>query len=114
MFDWKDYFKLAKELAKSKKESRLRSTVSRAYYAAFCTARNHAITLGYRTQGSGDHAAVPKFYASRNTQFPGVGQKLGRLRRNRNNCDYNDVVLGLSSKSQKAIMEANAILSQIP
>ena len=40
-FDWLEYFNLAKELAETSKEAELRSAVSRAYYSAFCLARNY-------------------------------------------------------------------------
>ena len=45
-FDWSEYLKLAQELAgqtvsPANEEAKLRSSVSRAYYAAFCKARNY-------------------------------------------------------------------------
>lgn len=44
-FDWTQYLFLAQELTKgsassSNHEAMLRSAISRAYYAAFCSARN--------------------------------------------------------------------------
>jgi len=39
MFRWEDYLSLAKELAKSTEEQHRRSAISRAYYAAYCSAR---------------------------------------------------------------------------
>lgn len=38
-FDWRDYLELADELSTSGDEARLRSAVSRAYYAAYHRAR---------------------------------------------------------------------------
>ena len=41
MFEWAAYHTLARELAtRSGDEAALRTAVSRAYYAAFCRARN--------------------------------------------------------------------------
>ena len=40
-FDWEEYFNLAQELAGTNEEAKLRSAVSRAYYSAFCLARNY-------------------------------------------------------------------------
>ena len=45
-FDWSNYLDLARELQRqgaihSSKEAELRSSISRAYYAAFCKARNY-------------------------------------------------------------------------
>jgi hypothetical protein len=43
-FCWRNYLNLAKELAKTTDdEAYLRSSISRAYYAAFCNARNFMI-----------------------------------------------------------------------
>ena len=46
-FDWADYLKLAEALTQSltvpgPEEAALRAAMSRAYYAAFCSARNLA------------------------------------------------------------------------
>jgi hypothetical protein len=51
-FDWSQYLTLAQELAgysvTAHTEAKLRSSVSRAYYAAFCKARDYVRNeLGY-------------------------------------------------------------------
>lgn len=56
-FDWLEYLNLAQELAgqatkPSSQEAKLRSAVSRAYYAAFCEARNHL---------RGEGHSIPRF-----------------------------------------------------
>jgi uncharacterized protein (UPF0332 family) len=38
-FDWVDYLRVAKDLAEKNDEASLRAAISRAYYAAFWTAR---------------------------------------------------------------------------
>jgi len=40
-FDWQEYLLLARELSQRSGEAALRSAISRAYYAAFCTACNY-------------------------------------------------------------------------
>jgi len=50
-FDWADYLTLAQELAdqaasSQSTEAKLRSAISRAYYAAFCKESNHLRTNG--------------------------------------------------------------------
>lgn len=56
-FDWREYLELAKELVSQANsgysaEAAERSAVSRAYYAAFCHARNDAETfLGFQRTG---------------------------------------------------------------
>src|SRR5690606_26547753 len=98
--------------ASSKKESRLRSSVSRAYYAAFCSARNHAGSNGYQIKNTAaDHYGVEKFYSNRVISYPQVGTNLSRLRVARNMCDYDETVKGLSSKTRLSIMQAESILS---
>src|SRR5579859_2831912 len=47
-FNWSEYLSLAQELTSSSgtspiQEAHLRAAISRAYYAAFCKARNHLI-----------------------------------------------------------------------
>lgn len=43
-FCWKHYLDLAEDLAKSNTdEAKLRASISRAYYASFCNARNYMI-----------------------------------------------------------------------
>ncbi|MHC1594076.1 MAG: hypothetical protein ACXQT2_02070, partial [Methanotrichaceae archaeon] len=52
-FEWIQYLNLAKELARSDNdEAKLRSSISRAYYAAFCNAKNYLEDV--------DHQNVPK------------------------------------------------------
>lgn len=41
MFNWRDYLTLAIELENGTDESKLRSSISRAYYASYCSARNY-------------------------------------------------------------------------
>jgi uncharacterized protein (UPF0332 family) len=57
MFDWSDYLDLANELAgdiasQTTEEAKLRSSVSRAYYAAFCKARNYLRSITNRQKQS--------------------------------------------------------------
>ena len=98
-FDWSQYLRLAEELAgqgtaPSSSEAKLRSSVSRSYYAAYCTARNHLRDV--------DGLAIPRDYAHRfvwetfansaDTSRKQVGADLDRLRIYRNKTDYNDVM----------------------
>lgn len=113
-FNWGDYFSLAKSLAKKSDEASLRSSVSRAYYAAFCTARNHAASLGFRITATGkDHQLVERFYSGQANRKI-VGLNLGRLRLSRNQCDYRDSVSNLHSIAQLALLQAQKILRIFP
>ena len=64
-FDWADYLQLAEALARNPalpgpEEAALRSAISRAYYATYCSARDLAAGRGELTltRLSSDHARV--------------------------------------------------------
>jgi len=105
MFDWSDYLDLAKELAgqtasQATEEAKLRSSVSRAYYAAFCKARNYLRDIeGRSIPSTGDaHVFVrDEFRYSADRLHRKIGNNLNRLRIDRNKVDYDDSVTGLSS-----------------
>ncbi len=55
-FDWSEYLKLAYELAgregiAANEEARLRSSISRAYFAAYSVAGNYLLDKGYGIPG---------------------------------------------------------------
>lgn len=60
-FDWKHYLELARELAQpsasepGQREAELWTAISRAYYAAFCHARNYSRDwLNFRPNNTAD------------------------------------------------------------
>ncbi len=59
-FNWSEYLNLAQELAgrstePPNQEARLRSSISRAYYAAFCKARNYLLGKKYPVPRENTH-----------------------------------------------------------
>jgi uncharacterized protein (UPF0332 family) len=113
LFDWTEFLELAKSLVGQSnrgysQEAADRSAVSRAYYAAFCCARNYAeAQLGFkRKETAMDHRALCDFL--KNQGKVQVAADLTRLRQWRNDCDYEDqgpniraiVVSALSTASQ--------------
>lgn len=119
-FDWSQYLNLAQELAGeltlSNREARLRSSVSRAYYAAFCTGRNHLRDREGDTipLGGQSHIYVrDQFRNSANRVRKQIGEYLNRLRIRRNKADYDDTVPGLSSMTKVALKFATAIISGV-
>src|SRR5258708_7770083 len=101
-FDWVEYMRLAKQLAGVSttppgQEANHRTAISRAYYAAFCQARNYlrdkdqdnAITSITDAQIHG--YVIHQFSDSRDRQRKRIGQNLDRLRRERNRADYEDI-----------------------
>jgi hypothetical protein len=89
----------------------LRSAISRAYYAAFCHARNYARDLhGLRLSYNGDdHSLVRRHFRTRRER--GVVSKLDNLREMRNVCDYEDDVPELPKWLPIALAEAQMVIA---
>lgn len=93
-FNWEEYLNLARFLHRHTdpsyaQEAAFRSLVSRAYYAAYNHALNHAVTNHsfVRTNKPQDHQRLREHYRSRgNTAMVSI---LDELRQWRNKCDYN-------------------------
>lgn len=109
-FDWKDYVCLAEELLNRDEESCLRSAISRAYYGTFCVARNRK---GYQSYKGGDvHLKVINAYKfSANGNDRDIGRLLDKLRRSRNEADYNENKRINKNISQRMIFAAKQILT---
>ena len=120
-FDWTNYLNLAQELTGaattlSNEEAKLRSAISRAYYAAFIQARNH---LRDREQyltppGGNPHYDVPlQFQQSTDVRRRAIGVNLNRLRKHRNFADYADRFGGLPAATSLSIQRATQIISTL-
>jgi uncharacterized protein (UPF0332 family) len=115
-FDWREYLNLAKFLLGLKsseisKEALYRCAVSRAYYSAFCWARNYAQrNLGFKpTKKTEDHKLVREILAKEG--FIEIVEKLDDLRKWRNSCDYQDVInKDLNSMAFDSIKHAEYII----
>ena len=117
-FDWTEYLTLANYIQQQgnksiiDKEAAHRSAVSRAYYAAFCYARNYArdnrgFQPGYNAE---DHKTLPNFFDSKNKTA--VANALVELRQWRNGCDYQDrTPRKLVMKSAAALTNARFVIS---
>lgn len=120
-FDWSDYLALARELYRqgmvhSSKEAELRSAISRAYYAAFCKARNYLRDNENSSLSEGPEAHVEvqnKFLQSRDRRRKEIGENLNRLRAFRNRADYRDIFSGLSNTTIASIELADDIISDL-
>lgn len=119
-FDWQEYLKLASFLKswsgpEFDGEAARRCAVSRAYYAAFCTARNYAARQwGFVPKKQGvDHKRLRE--AFRDNRRPRIAQQLDRLRQHRNNCDYEDDLKGadLRVMADTCIGAAEAVVAKL-
>ena len=89
----RDFLNLADTLLQWPTEAAWRSAVSRAYYAAFHTARELLIQCGFQVPAT-DSAHTYLAYRLSNCgelQIELAGRKLSSLRHERNRCDY-DVI----------------------
>lgn len=111
-FNWRQYLDLAVLLreASSLQEAASRSAASRAYYAAFCCARNYARDRQmFRSKRNyTDHDLVREHF--RTHRMPEIARKLQRLRQWRNQCDYDDVIINLSVLLENSISHAQKVL----
>jgi uncharacterized protein (UPF0332 family) len=117
-FDWSEYFNLAQELigktaTPAGQEARQCSALSRAYYAAFCQARNHLRDKeGHSLPVGGQvHAYVrDQFRNSFDPTRSQIGHDLNRLRIDRNKADYDDSVPRLVTMTTRDMTLAQRVL----
>jgi hypothetical protein len=121
-FDWKQFLNLALYLQSVKpagfcKESAQRTAVSRTYFAAYGYATNYAIqkfgfapstdpTLKYQ-----DHGRLRDCYQHRGRGK--IAFELGRLRENRNKCDYDDQVNDLPTIEKNSFDLVGSMLGKL-
>jgi len=97
-FDWKDYHSLANELyggqGNSSDEAANRSAISRAYYAAFHEALQHAPARISKSKSGSKHQQLIRHYKAGDKRERQVGRFLETLRDNRNAADYDSDIGG--------------------
>lgn len=116
------YLYLVQELAERtppipvSKDAKLRSAISRAYYATYLEARRflEENTNFRRTRTGDDHGSVKEqFKREHDGKWKRVGNNLDRLGYNRNLADYNDPIPGLENLALLAIEMAQNTLNLI-
>jgi hypothetical protein len=121
-FDWLDFLDLAKWLNDDQglgcsEEASCRAAISRAYYAAFQYAMEYAIEYeGYRSAyNSSNHQKLPQHFHQKNNKIRNsIFTKLGRLRDNRIQADYEGILnTRPDALSTSALSYANAIIDAI-
>ena len=122
MFDWRDYLALANDLGSGVQgrivpiqtsEATDRCAVSRAYYAAFCHARNYAAAhLGFVPTNTGADHWLLRQHLERRGRKP-IANRLRRLHTWRKRCDYDNVVVNLATAVTDALREAGAVIQRL-
>jgi len=114
MFDPLDFLKLTDELKLfTGDESKIRTSISRAYYAAFLRVREWLRKQGWHLYNDArDHQEVQNGLE----RYKGRGpkDKLGYLRRRRNMADYNLIRKSRAKDANDAIVLAQDILKIVP
>jgi hypothetical protein len=117
-FPWSDYLTVAEALIQARNsfapaEARYRAAISRAYYAAYGTARNHAQEhAGYTPVPSGrDHGLVANHYLQGISRtHHQIGRTLRRLIDNRLQADYdNDIPADVRQLALASVQEARQV-----
>ena len=119
-FNWSEYLALAGQLAGKAKisatqESRLRSAISRAYYAAFIQARNH---LRDKDGLSLPRLNIHQYVINRFKNDPDltrqkIGSNLKIIRYNRNRADYDDKIERLPAKTKRTLKVAAKVIADL-
>lgn len=123
-FDWCDFLDLAFELeSKGKKEADFRSAISRAYYASYCSARNHLRDnendpcfqnqkICQKTEKKSIHwILIEKYKNHSNPHRQDIGHDLERLFDDRKKADYEDVIHNNNIKRIKNLAAMSIFLA---
>ncbi len=119
-FNWSEYLGLAQQLAGKAKisatqESRLRSAISRSYYAAFIQARNYLRDEeGIVIPNKNTHQyVINQFNNSSELNRKKIAQQLKRLRDYRNQADYDDTFQDLPVITKRSLKLAAQIIGKL-
>lgn len=118
-FDWNEYYELAKSLAgrdgSPNEESRERSAISRAYYAALIQARQKASVRTGKDipRGGTHHWTIKRYEKDPAPKAKSIGSHLKRLKKRRERADYENDVPKLKSELTSALQEAGSLISRV-
>jgi hypothetical protein len=119
-FDWKAFLDLARSLQQeageaSNPEAGLQSAISRAYFGAFCHARNYAISyLRFAPRDDpNDHGRLRAHLKQK--KRAGDATRLDQLRQWRNSADYDDDLseTDLPATASAAIAHAQRVFESL-
>ena len=119
-FEWLDYLDLAKELykssTKSPSESKLRSAISRAYYAAFHTVKSYLEEkdphLLISQDGKAHIEVINAFKYDSNPKRVQIGEGLNRLKVARTKADYQKKEVN-AKQAESCIEEVGTLIRRL-
>ena len=118
-FDWTEFLALARDLGRRSgpsysPEAASRTSVSRAYYAAFCYARNYAENkFGFqRTRTGRDHSLLRNHLRNLSEPWPEIAEYLEDLQKWRGQCDYGDEIHNLDALVLNAMETAEEVIQK--
>lgn len=97
-------------------EIQRRNAGSRAYYALFHVALNTIERKGQaliKVQGAGSHESVIATLCSMGPSAKSIGESMGRIKRFRNDCDYNVSLAIGQKKTEMQISEAQILIGKL-
>jgi uncharacterized protein (UPF0332 family) len=116
MMDFREFLVLAELLAEGTTEAEWRTTVSRAYYAAFHVACECLTSLGFRVP---THTEQSHAFASRRWSNTGewriddAGRFLNTLRSDRNSADYDKHATIIARHADDAVRVARSVIETL-
>ena len=118
-FAWVEYLTVAEALVRQRatladEEACCRAAISRAYYAAYGAARNHARDVEglVLSQTGDDHRQVLGHYRhAADAAHQELGELLFRLRRHRTQADYADTLLDVVPRAYAALRRARRVFT---
>jgi len=118
-FAWIEYLTVAEALVRHRDtfadpEACCRAAISRAYYAAYCAARNHARDvegLALVQTGTDHHHVLVHYRQAPDTPHQTLGALLFRLRRERALADYTDTLANAVPRALTACRSARRVFT---
>lgn len=117
-FGWSDYLNLAVELGARTDEASLRSAISRAYYYVYHLALERAQANGFKFVSGGTHTQLRRVFSeSPEPDCMKLGTIAGRLKRQRERADYDNVFVRVNEEIPGALADVQdfaTLLTRLP
>lgn len=117
MFDWTTFLDLADALLaeETPTEAEARTAISRSYYSVFCAARRYLDPTGtvIPPDGRAHKTVWDTFQSAPRGRQRKIAQVGRRLKRRREQADYDDVYPDLLAEARETVLRAHQLLRDI-